>query len=127
MAIKLNSDSSCIDGNCGIGGVTRDNNGKFIRAYSIYIGPGTSNLAESKAMLYGLQQCWQRGLHAIVAETDSKLITSCVNEGATTPWRIIQIAEEIKRIIIERNITMQHCYMEANIVADKLATISHTH
>lgn len=124
LAIKLNSDGICIDSNFGIGGVIRDNNGKLILAYSRYVGPGINNLAKSKAMLYGLQQCWQRGF---IAEADSKLVTSCVNEGETTPWRIIQIVEEIKGIFIEGNITLQHCYREANKIADKLATMSHTH
>lgn len=52
---KLNTDGSCQKGNFGDGGIIRDSKGKLITAFSIYLGPGTSNWEESQAMLFGLQ------------------------------------------------------------------------
>lgn len=53
-ALNLNSNGSYIDGICGIWGIVRDWNGKFIISYSMFIGLSTSNEEESGAMLFGL-------------------------------------------------------------------------
>lgn len=79
------------------------------------------------AMLIGLQQCLQHGMYSIIVESDSKLVTGSVTEEITPPWRILQIVEEIKKIVDEREVTVQHCFREVNKVADKLASLSHTH
>lgn len=42
LFVKLNSDGSCIDGKCGVGGVIRDFGGKFIMACSIHWGMVTA-------------------------------------------------------------------------------------
>lgn len=78
-------------------------------------------------MLYGLQQSVQKRMHNIIAEEDSKLVTSYLTENSATPWRIAQDIEEIKKLVHEENVEVQHCFREANRVADKLATISHIH
>lgn len=54
---KLNSDDSCIESMCGASGVIRDSNGHLIFAFSVFLGPGTSNWAEGRAMLQGLKHC----------------------------------------------------------------------
>nr|XP_033515504.1 uncharacterized protein LOC117279964 [Nicotiana tomentosiformis] len=77
---KINSDGSCVEGNCGVGGIIRDCNRVFIMEYSIYLGPGTSNWAKGQAMLFGLQQCLVRGFDKIEVEADSKVLVSAVNE-----------------------------------------------
>lgn len=43
LFVKLNSDGSYKNGECGGGGVVRDSLGKVIMAYSIPFGQGTSN------------------------------------------------------------------------------------
>ncbi|KAH0701790.1 hypothetical protein KY285_016068 [Solanum tuberosum] len=58
---KLNSDGSCLQGSCGGGGLIRDSFGHTIFAYSINLGPGTSNMAEAAALLYGLKWCADKG------------------------------------------------------------------
>lgn len=78
-------------------------------------------------MLYGLQQSVQRRMHSIIAEADSKLVTSCLTENSATPWRIAQEIEEIKKLLHEENVKVQHYFRETNRVADKLAIISHIH
>ncbi|XP_070007897.1 uncharacterized protein [Nicotiana sylvestris] len=110
LGSKLNTDGCYVEGNCGIRGVISDSEGKFTLAYSLYIGPGTSNYAESMAMLFGLQQCVQRGLYNIIAEADLKLVTSCVTENTTIPWRIIELIGEIKKIVTDRDVTVKHCF-----------------
>lgn len=41
---KLNIDGSYIEGVCGDGGILRDRDGKFLLAYSIYLGTGTGKI-----------------------------------------------------------------------------------
>nr|XP_009782057.1 PREDICTED: uncharacterized protein LOC104230856 [Nicotiana sylvestris] len=69
------------DGVCGAGGIIRDHIGKLILAFSIFLSPGTSNWAEGKAMLYGLQQCMS------IEEANSKRLSSCVGGAACTSYR----------------------------------------
>ncbi|XP_019248602.1 PREDICTED: uncharacterized protein LOC109227864 [Nicotiana attenuata] len=119
---KLNT-----DGSCGAGGVIRDSRGQLVLAFSIYLGHGTNNWAESQAMLFGLQLCEANDLDNIQVETDSQILTSCMNRKTTTPWRMIQAVDTIKQVIDEKGFVVQHCFREENKVADKLAALGHTH
>lgn len=47
---------------------------KLILAYSVYLGPGTSNWAEGQAMLIGLQKAVAIGINEMILEADSKLL-----------------------------------------------------
>lgn len=96
-------------------------------AYSLFLGLGTSNWAEGRAMLAGLQHCTDRGIHKIIAEADSKLLVNATNEASQAPWRLVELVDRIKEIMEERGVIVQHCYREANKVADKLAFLSHIH
>ncbi|XP_070057377.1 uncharacterized protein [Nicotiana tomentosiformis] len=112
---------------CKAGGTIRDSVGKLILAYSIYLGPGTSNWVEGQAMLIGLQKVVAMGINKIILEADSKVLVYSVKEEAYTPWRLIQTVNKIKEIVEEKKVTAKHCYREANKIADRLAAISHTH
>lgn len=78
-------------------------------------------------MLRGLRMCVEKGLNKIIKEADSKLLMSCVNEETESPWRMLQIIEEIKEIVNNKGVVLMHYYRKANTVADKLATLSHKH
>lgn len=56
----------------------RDHQGKFVFAYSISMGQGTSNLAEAEAMLFGLKWCANKGIPTIIGETESMLLAKCI-------------------------------------------------
>lgn len=57
LSVKLNSNGSCVEGKCGGEGIIRDYQGFTIFAYSMQLGPGTSNIAEAAALLFGLKWC----------------------------------------------------------------------
>ncbi|XP_075098808.1 uncharacterized protein LOC142175727 [Nicotiana tabacum] len=76
--MKLNSDGSCLDGNCGGGGIVRGSDGCLIMAYSLPLGQGTSNTAEASALLYGLKWCINNGFNSIIGETDSLILQNSV-------------------------------------------------
>lgn len=78
-------------------------------------------------MLLGLKFCVEMGLSRIIEEADSALLVACVKEEGEIPWRIMQTVSQIKQLMKTKEIVPRHCYREANRVADKLATMSHTH
>ncbi|WMV25701.1 hypothetical protein MTR67_019086, partial [Solanum verrucosum] len=53
--VKLNSDGSCLNKDCGGGGIIRDHKGNFIFAYSISLRDGTRNTAKVQAMCFWTQ------------------------------------------------------------------------
>lgn len=56
LFVKLNTDGSCNNGACGgLGGVVRDDMGRFIMAIILPLGQGTSNWAEAYSFLLGLK------------------------------------------------------------------------
>ncbi|XP_060182070.1 uncharacterized protein LOC132611702 [Lycium barbarum] len=102
ICVKLNTNGSCIEGNCEGGGVVRDKDGKFIMAFCLPLGRGNSNLAEAASFCLVLNGNWQ------------------------SPWRIEDIVNRIKYLMELNQITTNHCFREANKVADKLASLSHS-
>ncbi|XP_070052273.1 uncharacterized protein [Nicotiana tomentosiformis] len=99
LSVKLNSNGSCVEGKCGGEGIIRDYQGFTIFAYSMQLGPGTSNIAEAAALLFARE--WK------------------------SPWKIEKYVREIQKLVEEHGFTIFHCYREANKPADKLAAISH--
>lgn len=95
-------------------GIIRDSYGNTLFAYSIPLGPGTSNMAEANAMLFGLKWCVNRGASLVLGETDSMLLTKCVNSEWKPPWRIKKYIEEIQELVEEHGFFINHCYREAN-------------
>ncbi|XP_075085124.1 uncharacterized protein LOC142168347 [Nicotiana tabacum] len=125
LIMKLNSDGSCLDGNCRGGGIVRGSDRCIIMAYLLPLGPGTSNTAEASALLYGLKWCINYGFNSIIRETDSLILQNSVTGQWDIPWRISDIVEEIKLLVNTHDIKTRHCYREANRVANKLASLSH--
>ncbi|XP_060182081.1 uncharacterized protein LOC132611714 [Lycium barbarum] len=124
---KLNSDGTLRNESCGGGGVIRDAQGKMIMAYSIHFNNGTSNNAEAKALLFGIQWCIQHNITNIELETDSILLLSWVKQIFKIPWQIEGTIRDIRRHLEGATWSIQHCYREANKVSDLLAAMSHNH
>uniref|UniRef100_M0ZK97 RNase H family protein n=1 Tax=Solanum tuberosum TaxID=4113 RepID=M0ZK97_SOLTU len=121
----MNSDGSCVGNSCGGGGVIRDSLGRFIMAFILPLGQGTSNLAEASSFLFGLKWCVDNGHTFILGETDSLLLQNCINDSWKVPRRKHEEVQEIKKLVIDHEVITRHCFREANKVADKLASMSH--
>jgi len=125
LRVKLNSDGSCSNGQSGGGGIIRDQKGDFIFAYSIPLGNGTSNMAEAKALLNGLQWCASKGIEMAIGETDSLLLSKTVKREWKPLWKISNQVQEIQKMIEDHKFSIVHCFREANKPADALASLSH--
>ncbi|XP_059306503.1 uncharacterized protein LOC132057945 [Lycium ferocissimum] len=124
-SVKLNSDGSCLNREYGGGGTVRDPTRRVIFAYAIPLGKGTSNMEKEAAMLFGLVWCSRNGNTIVWGETDSLLLTKCINREWKPPWNIANYIESIQKPVEENEFIITHCYREANKPADKLAAISH--
>ena len=87
---KLNTDG-CLLGNpgpSGGGGVLRDSSGDLLFGFSIPLGEMTSLQAETKSLLYGVQQCLLRGVSRVQVEVDSLLLVNVLPGKSRCPWLI---------------------------------------
>lgn len=126
MFVKLNTDGSCRQLSCGAGGIIRDHNGDLICAFTKPLGEGSSSWAEASTLLFGIKWCVDNGLTNIMAESDSKMIVDCVNVNNNIPRKIINEVKEIKECLSISNSSVVHGSRESNMVADRLASMSHS-
>ncbi|KAF5477339.1 hypothetical protein F2P56_003988 [Juglans regia] len=63
---------------CGGGGVIRDSNGRFVAVFVAFLGQGTNNLVELRALLAGLKLCRELGFMNIEIECDSQVVVDWV-------------------------------------------------
>ncbi|WMV51652.1 hypothetical protein MTR67_045037 [Solanum verrucosum] len=87
-------------------------------------GQGSSNWAEAKALLFGVNWCIDNGYDMIIAESNSKLLVECVNDLNQNPWRILTEVSNLKVQMENTSFILQRCYREANKVANKLVSLS---
>lgn len=111
-------------GSCGGGGIVRDNQRNMMFAYSLNLGQGTSNMVEAQAMLYGLKWYVNRGYDKVRGETDSLLLSKCINRDWKPPWRLDQLIWDLQQLVETHGFTISHCFREANKPANKLASLS---
>lgn len=124
---KLNSDGSS-RGNPGLsggGGVVRDTSGNVIFVYSDFFGQLTSFQAEARALCLGLEICNRKGLRNIVAEVDSKVLWLILFAPGHGPPSVRLFVRRIRQLSL-LGVTFAHCFWEANMVADSLASFSHS-
>ncbi|XP_040987687.1 uncharacterized protein LOC121235407 [Juglans microcarpa x Juglans regia] len=80
--VKLNVDG-CSLGNprsLGTGGIIRDLRGDMVLSFSCYLGEGSNNLVELKALLIGLKYYRALGLHHVDIESDSLVCVSWIQK-----------------------------------------------
>ncbi|KAH0697746.1 hypothetical protein KY289_015228 [Solanum tuberosum] len=125
---KLNMDDSAMNnpGKIGGGGILRYHQGNMINAFSIPLGTGTNNLAETLAAQQGIYWCVQHGFKKIILEVDSKLMANWISYKSKPPWQIQQHIRELIRLVRQQEFfECRHIFREANSTADFLAKGSH--
>ncbi|KAK4352242.1 hypothetical protein RND71_027760 [Anisodus tanguticus] len=104
----------------GAGGIVRDSNGQLIMAFVKFLGKGISNLAEATA-LYGVKWRMSNGFRNIILESDSLIIINMLEGKINIAWQLQDSIDTIKQLFSQTNYIAQHCYREANQIADALA------
>ncbi|XP_060201107.1 uncharacterized protein LOC132629772 [Lycium barbarum] len=125
LTMKLNTDGCC-KGNPGEaagGGIFRDSNGQLVMAFHSYFGTISNNVVECLAILKGLQWCNDHGFHDFVIESDSQMVIHMINGKYITPIVLRDQIRKIGQTMSQGRIIAQHCFREANFVADHLANM----
>ena len=107
-------------GPAGIGAVL-EIDGKS-HGYKKYIGEGTNNQAEYKALILGLEKAKEYGVEEIECLLDSELVVKQLNREykvkdkdlAVLFVKVYNLSQQFKKI------TFKHIYREQNKEADKL-------
>ncbi|XP_060211737.1 uncharacterized protein LOC132639298 [Lycium barbarum] len=122
--LKLNTDG-CSKGNPGLsggGGVIRNHQGKLISAFSSPLGCMTNNLSEATALQTGLKWCIDNAIRKIEVESDSLMLIKWIQNFASMPWNLQMVVMDIRTSLESfEDFKIQHCFREANKVADTLA------
>ncbi|KAK4716148.1 hypothetical protein R3W88_014486 [Solanum pinnatisectum] len=112
--VKVNIDCSCnSEGSIGVGGIIRDSMGNLIVAFAKHIGRGTSNIGEAKAAYFGAKWCVENGYPNFSLECDS-----LVKDKSQMAWKLWDTIMETRRINLQANVIVQHCFREVIQAAD---------
>lgn len=109
-------------GPAGIGAVITDDSGKVIAEISEYIGNGTNNQAEYKALIAGLTKALDLGFDSVTCFLDSELVVKQLKGQYKIREESLQhLAAEVLRLTARfKRIEFCHVPREKNRPADKL-------
>jgi ribonuclease HI len=124
--IKVNVDGSFhYDSLTGlVGAVLRDNYGKFIAAYSLFLPhiPSAKD-AEARAMKEGLDLANRMGCSHIVAESDSmEIIEACTGESTWFDESAAVFVDCVDIATLIGQVSFRYCPRDANRVAHEIAS-----
>ncbi|KAJ9136204.1 hypothetical protein P3X46_033305 [Hevea brasiliensis] len=92
----------------------------FVARYGIC----SSVHAEIQALAHGLQLAWDMGCRVVVVELDSEVVFGLVSKGKPINKNLHWLVSYYKGLLNrEWQVILQHCYREANNVADRLANM----
>lgn len=104
----------------------RNDQGELIKAFSISAKCNSNNDVEAQAVIFGIKWCLKHGYSDFIIELDSLLVVNMLKEGRTDNYKMKKIIDEATQLMNQVNITPNHCYREANQVADFLAKFAST-
>ncbi len=109
-------------GPAAIGVVISDNSGKELKAIKEYIGEGTNNQAEYKALLRGLNEAQSMQAEKVVCYLDSELVVKQLNGKYKIKEPGLQViaAEVLKLFSKFKSIEFKHVPRAENARADQL-------
>ncbi|XP_059306178.1 uncharacterized protein LOC132057561 [Lycium ferocissimum] len=124
--VKINSDGSYFTdiGSVGVGGIMRDSRGDFIMAYSIPMQCTSNNEANALAML--TERCKQNAYNKYIIKMDSQIISNMLINKGIDNLKLKHIINSTIKSFSGADVTIKHCYREANQVANFLAKLAFT-
>ncbi|MBX4187736.1 MAG: ribonuclease HI family protein [Candidatus Doudnabacteria bacterium] len=109
-------------GPAGIGVVIADDKGKVIKLIKEYVGEGTNNQAEYKALLKGLKEASAMNAEEVICNMDSELVVKQLTGLYKIKEPGLQVlASEVLSLTGKfKQIKFHHVRREKNVEADKL-------
>ena len=110
-------------GRAGAGGVIRGDRGNWIVGFSEHLGHCSSMKAEIRAVFRGLQLAKEENLHKVWIRTDSLVVVGMLTNKMQWHPEHHFLLQQCVRLMQQADweVTITHCYREANQVADFLA------
>lgn len=124
--VKVNIDGASRGnpGRSSIGFVLRNEEGDVLYARGKEVQEGTNSESEARAMLEALRYCVEHDFILIELHKDSMLIKNVMTGEWTVPWSVAAYVEEIKELMTQCNVTVDHTLREGNRLADHLANFT---
>ncbi|CAN1153949.1 Putative ribonuclease H protein At1g65750 [Linum perenne] len=124
----LNTDGSRYNhsGSTAIGGLLRDDGGRFIQAFTANLGNCSITRAELSAIVQGLKLAWSIGIRKLIVQSDSRTAISILHNGASNHQHAAIISEFLELKARRWDVSIVHVYREAYCGADYLANLGHS-
>ncbi|CAN1844814.1 Putative ribonuclease H protein At1g65750 [Linum perenne] len=125
----LNTDGSRYHGDrsTAIGGVLRDSDGRFARAFCANIGDCSITRAELKAIIVGMKMAWDLGVDRLQIQTDSTTAVSTLLSAVTPTHQHFLLLLEYQELLSRSwQVRITHVFREANQAADYMANLGHS-
>lgn len=125
MKIKIQIDGAARGnpGPAGAGVVLSDPRGKKLKELSVYLGESTNNVAETCALILGLQEALRLGSRRVSVLTDSELLARQVTGVYRVKDERLRLLHALIRPLKEsfERFEIRHVPREENKAADRLA------
>ncbi|KAH9293663.1 hypothetical protein KI387_041132, partial [Taxus chinensis] len=122
--VKLNFDGAS-KGNLGLaggGGILRNNEGDWLFVYVGPLGWQTNNMAEARALLWGVLLAKEKGFKDIQIEGDSLIIINALNNQGSINWPLRNILNDVKETLkYFVKVSYNHTLRQGNKCVDKMA------
>ncbi|CAN1128422.1 Putative ribonuclease H protein At1g65750, partial [Linum perenne] len=124
----LNIDGSRLahSGSTTIGGLIRDDQGRFVQVFTANIGNCSITRAELRAIVQWLQMAWSIGIRKLIVQSDSMASISILHNDDTAHQHAALVAEFRELSSRKWFVSFVHVYREANCGADYLANLGHS-
>ncbi|CAN1732286.1 Putative ribonuclease H protein At1g65750 [Linum perenne] len=126
---SLNSDGSLYKNptSSAAGGIIRDDNGRFIAAFSANLGVCSIMRYELRAIVEGMKLAWSKGVRRLRIQTDSKAAVAMLSKPYNANSQHAGLIEHFSELSSrDWQISIHHIYREANCAADHLANRGHS-
>ncbi|CAN1254624.1 Putative ribonuclease H protein At1g65750 [Linum perenne] len=123
---SLNSDGSLYTTNnaAAAGGVIRDGNGRFIKAFAANLGICSIMRAELRGIVEGMKLAWDLGIRKLMIQTDSKAAADMLSVPGNSTSRHASLLQQFSELLSrEWCVSVHHIFREANFAADYLANL----
>ena len=123
LKIQIDGASRGNPGPSGAGVVLSDSRGKKLKELSIYLGESTNNVAETCALILGLQEALRLGSQKVSVLTDSELLQRQVTGLYRVKDERLRLLHALINPLKEsfERFEIQHVPREENRAADRLA------
>ncbi|CAL1401621.1 unnamed protein product [Linum trigynum] len=123
----LNTDGSVTGGQVitAAGGVIRNDEGRFVKAFSTNLVGGSITHTEMVGIVIGLQLAWEEGCQKVLVQTDSAMAVQLLQEATPGHPHYVQVSAIRDLLAREWEVHVGHIFREGNVVADYLASVGH--